>query len=148
VHSSRSSAHSACSVEDQLKTPLCTLVLDEATVKRFTDAVIQHYWYQMYIDDLPLWGMVGELMTSQSQTAQPTAAAGVEQGFIYTHKRLTITYNNNQIIAVSLHSQEPRPLVVGQTLAFTFSVEWQPTDASFEHRFDRSHPIPSRLHLF
>lgn len=25
-------------------------------------AVSNHYWYQMFIDELPVWGMVGELV--------------------------------------------------------------------------------------
>jgi hypothetical protein len=23
--------------------------------------VDEHYWYQMYLDDLPIWGMIGEV---------------------------------------------------------------------------------------
>lgn len=31
--------------------------------------VDEHYWYQMYLDDLPIWGMIGEVRASQHVTA-------------------------------------------------------------------------------
>ena len=42
-------------------TEYCTIELDEDKLKALTYAVENHYWYQMYIDDLPIWG---ELNTS------------------------------------------------------------------------------------
>ena len=32
------------------------MLLDETKLKSFLYAVKNHYWYQMYIDDLPVWG--------------------------------------------------------------------------------------------
>ena len=39
---------------------VCTLKLDEKTRSIFNEAIENHYWYQLYLDDLPIWGMVGE----------------------------------------------------------------------------------------
>jgi len=44
--------------------------------------------YELFMDDLPMWGFVGEL------------AAGVgkeQQALIYTHKQLNISYNNDRV---------------------------------------------------
>ena len=38
------------------KTEFCSVILDEIKLKSFMYAVNNHYWYQMYIDDLPIWG--------------------------------------------------------------------------------------------
>ena len=38
------------------KTEFCSVILDEIKLKSFMYAVKNHYWYQMYIDDLPIWG--------------------------------------------------------------------------------------------
>ncbi len=38
------------------KTEFCQVLLDETKLKAFLYAVKNHYWYQMYIDDLPVWG--------------------------------------------------------------------------------------------
>ena len=42
------------------KTEYCQVNLDETTLKSFMYAVKNHYWYQMYVDDLPVWGIVGD----------------------------------------------------------------------------------------
>lgn len=38
------------------KTTFCHLTLNKEKFKIFDYAVRNHYWYQMYIDDLPIWG--------------------------------------------------------------------------------------------
>ena len=35
--------------------------LDQEGLAAFRYAVLNHYWYQMYIDDLPIWGIIGEV---------------------------------------------------------------------------------------
>ena len=32
--------------------------MDETKLKAFMYAVKNHYWYQMYVDDLPIWGNI------------------------------------------------------------------------------------------
>lgn len=39
-----------------LKTKYCEITLTEEKYQAFDYAVKNHYWYQMYIDDLPIWG--------------------------------------------------------------------------------------------
>ena len=41
---------------DVEKTVFCTVELTEDQYKAFVYAVRSNYWYQMYIDDLPIWG--------------------------------------------------------------------------------------------
>ena len=38
------------------KTIYCDVQLTENKYQAFVYAVKNHYWYQMYIDDLPIWG--------------------------------------------------------------------------------------------
>lgn len=44
-------------------TAVCSLTLDAESSEFFQYAVSNHYWYQLYMDDLPIWGMVGEVRT-------------------------------------------------------------------------------------
>lgn len=39
------------------KTEYCSVELTQDKFEAFVYAVKNHYWYQMYIDDLPIWGM-------------------------------------------------------------------------------------------
>lgn len=41
---------------DVAKTQYCEVTLTEEKYQAFAYAVKNHYWYQMYIDDLPIWG--------------------------------------------------------------------------------------------
>lgn len=44
--------------EDISKTEYCQISLNEESQKAFAYAIKNQYWYQMYIDDLPIWGNV------------------------------------------------------------------------------------------
>ena len=39
-----------------MQTSYCDIELDKAKRDAFVYAINNHYWYQMYIDDLPIWG--------------------------------------------------------------------------------------------
>ena len=69
--------------------------------------VSNHYWYQMYMDDLPIWGMVGEtsLVPANQNLQEPEEVHG--KVYIFTHKQFSIAYNGDQIIEVNLTSQRP-----------------------------------------
>ena len=40
-----------------MQTTYCEIDLDKAKRDAFVYAIKNHYWYQMYIDDLPIWGI-------------------------------------------------------------------------------------------
>jgi transmembrane 9 superfamily member 3 len=56
---------------------------------------------------------------------------------IFTHRSLSLTYNNNQIIEVNLTSENPIPLQANAKLSFTYSVHWKQTSKPFSQRFNR-----------
>jgi transmembrane 9 superfamily protein 3 len=130
---------------------------------------IQHRWfYQMYLDDLPLWGMVGELLPGTAHTAhldgatkakddrdrlnhvQDVIDAGDLTPYVYTTRTILIQYNKDQIVQVDLTS-DPSSLVKveeGALLEFKFNIQWASTDEQFSGRFERyldheffKHPI-------
>jgi len=103
-------------------------------------AVANHYWYQMYVDELPLWGMVGEYIRPDKpvESTEKTLFAGLNsKPAIFTHKMFSLSYNDNRIIQVNLTSANPRELIEGETYEFTMSVVWTPTKMRFADRFDR-----------
>jgi transmembrane 9 superfamily member 3 len=56
---------------------------------------------------------------------------------IFTHRSLSLTYNNNQIIEVNLTSENPVPIQTNAKLSFTYSVHWKQTSKPFADRFNR-----------
>ncbi|KAJ6927993.1 transmembrane 9 superfamily member 1 [Populus alba x Populus x berolinensis] len=110
------------------KAVICKLELDEAKVKQFKDAIENSYWFEFFIDDLPLWGFVGEL--------RPDKNSDNGKHLLFTHKSITIKYNKDQIIHVNLTQENPKPLEAGTVLEMTYSVKWSLTNVSFARRFD------------
>lgn len=43
-------------VDEVMQTTYCEIELDKVKRDAFVYAIKNHYWYQMYIDDLPIWG--------------------------------------------------------------------------------------------
>lgn len=110
---------------DLKKTEYCTVKLSEEKYQAFVYAVKNHYWYQMYIDDLPIWGIVGEID---------------EKGdgfYVWTHKKFDIGYNEKQIVDVNLTSENKVKLEPGVTLSFSYELKWSPSSIKYEKRFDK-----------
>ena len=131
----------------------------------FTKAVQHRWFYQMYLDDLPIWGMVGELLPAGGSVVKkekddlerldhlgdvPDEAASSLLPYIYTSRNLIISYNEDQIVKVDLTS-DPKSLMevkVGAAYKFTLFVSFVKANEEFHSRFDRyldheffKHPI-------
>ncbi|KAL1222853.1 Transmembrane 9 superfamily member 1 [Cardamine amara subsp. amara] len=107
---------------------ICKLELTEVKVKQFKDAIESSYWFEFFVDDLPLWGFVGEL--------HPDKNSENGKHVLYTHKNIIVKHNKDQIIHVNLTQDNPRPLEAGKTVDLTYSVQWIPTNVTFARRFD------------
>jgi len=165
---------------DQPKTTLCVDVLTHQSARIFKRAVRKHYWYEFVMDDLPIWGFVGENVEGAAEDAEAdsgedasaadAASSGAAatrggrhgkaarafghalhdthlsavgetrdtaQALIYTHKRFDIGFNGDRVVSVNLVAENPKPLVVGASLEFTYSVTWSPSETPFRKRFER-----------
>lgn len=107
------------------KTQYCDITLTEEKLKALVYAVKNHYWYQMYIDDLPIWGIVGEVDDSN------------DGYYIWTHKKFDVGYSSNQIVDVNLTSEAKVKLTPNAKIPFTYEVTWKRSEVKFENRFDK-----------
>ncbi|XP_059631953.1 transmembrane 9 superfamily member 1-like [Cornus florida] len=124
------------------KNTICELELDATKVKRLKDAIDNSYWFEFFMDDLPLWGFVGELHPHRSPD---------NKHVLYTNKNIFVKYNGDHIIHVNLTQDSPKPLEEGSVLGMTYSVKWISTDISFARRFDvyLDHPFfEHQIHWF
>lgn len=109
--------------QDIHKTETCMVELTEEKYKAFVYAVKNQYWYQMYIDGLPMWGVVGKEEDKKF--------------YIYTHKKFDIGYNGKQIVDVNVTPENKELLQVGAKIKFTYEVNWKPSTVKFKDRFDK-----------
>jgi transmembrane 9 superfamily protein 3 len=124
------------------KRKICSIELDIEKVQQFKDAIENMYWSEFFMDDLPLWGFVGE----QHQDKKDD-----QRHLLYTHKNLVVKSNKDQIIHLNLTQENPQPLLPGNKLDFTYSVKWVETNITFPRRFDvyLDHPFfEHQIHWF
>ncbi|CAJ0576779.1 unnamed protein product, partial [Mesorhabditis spiculigera] len=109
------------------KNVYCKKTLTTEEYKTFVYAVKNQYAYQMYLDDMPIWGMVGEV----DNKVNPPAFK------IFTHKKLEIGYNGKQIVDVNLTTDGRVELRPNALLEFSYEVTWTKSDVKFQDRFDK-----------
>ena len=81
---------------------LCKKHLDDAEVKQFKQAIVEDYYFEMMLDELPIWGYVGELETKSANFARELDNS--TRYFLFTHLDFSIAWNGKHVIEVS-----PRP---------------------------------------
>jgi transmembrane 9 superfamily protein 3 len=118
------------------------MTLDGAGAQLMAFAVSNHYWYQLFVDELPVWGMVGEVVAEEdvireieAHTERPHGIA--DATFLYTHKNFTIAYNGDRVIEVNMTSDGAVPIQADREYTLSYSVRWVETDKPFESRFNR-----------
>jgi transmembrane 9 superfamily protein 3 len=165
-HALRHSGHDILFMSKFKKPEKCTtkpLTLEQ--VDQFSKAIQHRWFYQMYLDDLPVWGMVGEMLPKADKfslkekddlerldhmTELQDNEVGDLHPYVYTKRNLIISYNNDQIVKVDLTS-DPKSLEQikeGATLEFALHIQFESTTDEFHSRFDRyldheffKHPI-------
>lgn len=165
-HALRHSGHDITFLQTNANPESCTTKpLTKAQSDHFAKAVQHRWFYQMYLDDLPVWGMVGEMLP-KADKFKNTFKDDLERldhmtdlddkdianlhPYVYTNRNLVISYNKDQIVKVDLTS-DPKSLKEikeGATLEFKLHVQFVETTEEFHSRFDRyldhdffKHPI-------
>ena len=81
-------------------TALCHFRLSQDDIKQFMDAIKQHYIFEMFVDDLPVKGFIGEM--EQSQTKFDSHVHNETHVYLFTHLDFSLAFNGNNVIAVNL----------------------------------------------
>jgi len=119
--------------EDRDNQVLCKKKLSQKDVQAFRDAVKGDYYFQMYLDDLPVWGFIGKVEKRESSKD--------ERYFLFTHFHYDLSYNKNNVIEVDVSSDPLRTVDITSAsemeVEFSYSVKWRETKVTFEHRMDR-----------
>lgn len=95
---------------DHIRAEYCSLELTKDKYDLFAYAIKNHYWYQMYADDLPIWGIVGEYDEKE------------DAYYLWTHKKFEYGYNEDRIVDVNLTSEAKVKLSPGISLHFSYEV--------------------------
>lgn len=108
----------------------CSVTLTQEDAETFKYAIKNLYSYQMYLDDLPIEGLIGEYKRREKD--------GRESFFLFTHRDFRIGYNGDRIVDVNVSSSSNfDELKPNQKLSFTYTLTWVPSSVKFNDRFDK-----------
>ncbi|XWS75359.1 hypothetical protein CRYUN_Cryun01aG0080200 [Craigia yunnanensis] len=113
----------------------CTRKLTKEEVAKFRTAVSKDYFFQMYYDDLPIWGFLGKV--DKEGKADPSEC----KYYLFKHLIFEIFHNKDRVIEITVRS-DPNALVdltedEPVNVDFMYTVKWKETDTPFEKRMDK-----------
>jgi hypothetical protein len=104
---------------------LCEQSFSRHELQTFTKAIENDYYFEMFIEDLPMWGYVGEVEGEDVLLGHLETV----RRYIYPHLHFSIGYNENQVVSVNVSTNPQRKVDIteefdGTEVAFSYSVEW------------------------
>lgn len=128
---------------------LCSAALSAEDVDLLRGAVLEDYYFQFVVDELPVYGFLGKVQDERDEDAEVDRALGgngdKKTVRLFTHLHLDATFNGDRVISVTARTDPLKSVVLpadDDALApvradFTYSVTWTPTDVAFARRMDR-----------
>lgn len=126
----------------------CKKKLTNEDIAQFRNAVKKDYYFQMYYDDLPIWGFIGKV--EKEGKTDPSEY----RYFLFKHIQFDILYNKDRVIEISAR-MDPQSVVdltedKEVDAEFMYTVKWRATDTPFEKRMDKysqSSSLPHHLEI-
>ncbi|CAL9758933.1 unnamed protein product [Musa acuminata subsp. burmannicoides] len=134
-------------LEEQQSKSLCKKNLSKEDVAKFRHAVSKDYYFEMYYDDLPLWGFLGKIEEVKTDS-------GKDKYFLFKHIHFNILYNDDRVIEINVQTDPNINVDISEDrkldVEFLYSVTWKNTDISFEERmakYSRTSSMPQHLEI-
>ena len=74
-------------------------------MKAFKAAIEDDYFFEMLIDELPMWGYLGEVVHEEFLLGKSIQGARV---YLYPHLHFSIGFNNDQIVTANVTTDARR----------------------------------------
>ncbi|KAI7835337.1 hypothetical protein COHA_010761 [Chlorella ohadii] len=117
---------------------LCAQQLDREDLDQFRAAVAEDYYFQMFIDGLPIWGFIGKVEKLPSEV--PGQRDGQKLS-LFTHIHFDVLFNGDRVIQVDISTDPSKTVDISEAdkadVQFTYSVAWKPTDIPYDRRMDK-----------
>ena len=130
---------------------LCRKNLTREEAFQFRTALVQDYFWEMYYDDLPLWGFIGKV------DREGKASPEEYKYFIYTRIHFNIFFSGNHVIDIRAQTATSHLADITRDkeveVEFSYVAVWKEVNVSFEKRMDKyfksAHlPRHYRIHEF
>lgn len=103
---------------------VCRKRLTKKEVAQFRSAVDKDYYFQMYYDDLPIWGFIGKV------DREGKVVPSDYRYYLYKHIQFDVLYNNDHVIEVNAR-MDPHSVIdltedkeVDAEFTYSMELEW------------------------
>jgi len=131
---------------------LCEEELGTEELTKLKDAIHNNYFFEMFVDDLPMWGYIGEIFDEDVILGETESS----RTFLYPHLHFKIGVNEGQIVTATVFTQSNRreditDVSKPKKIKFSYSVEWY-TEEDFNHasrmsRYQDNRFLPSSFEV-
>jgi hypothetical protein len=118
---------------------LCTKHLTDKELKDFEHAVMDEYFFEMFLDGLPMWGYIGD----DEEEDMIFNKYGASRKYIYPHLHFSVGYNKDRIVSVNVTTDHAKRHDISKsnpmakTVKFSYSVDWVKSDMTHGTRMSR-----------
>ena len=122
-------------------TALCTESLSAADLARFKDAIHESYFFEMFVEDLPMWSYVGDVEAEDLLIGEVQGS----RTLLYTHQHFQLGTNGGQIVSATVANVKATAVDITDVskpmeISFTYSVDWVvEKDLMWKDRMTRYH---------
>ncbi|KAJ9558959.1 LOW QUALITY PROTEIN: hypothetical protein OSB04_013573, partial [Centaurea solstitialis] len=138
--------------QDKVGETLCNKKLKRDDLKTFRNAITNDFYFQMYYDDLPLWGFTGKM-----EEENWTGDGNGPKYYVFKHVQFDALYNDDRIIEIRAFSDPNHAVDITEEteidVKFTYSISWNATSNGFENRMNKYSrasvsPAQRQIHWF
>jgi len=117
---------------------LCQEELDAEDLTKFKEAIHNNYFFEMFVEDLPMWGYIGDAIDEDIILGESDSS----RTFLFPHLHFVLGYNQKRIVSAKVTTDMDRrvditDVNVPKTVSFSYSVEWVEDDLPWKNRMSR-----------
>lgn len=77
---------------------LCQTTLDKSELVKFKEAIHNNYFFEMFIEDLPMWGYVGDVVDEDFIIGEVEGS----KTYLFPHLHFHLGFNGDQIVSAKV----------------------------------------------
>ena len=104
---------------------LCKTTYGVKELTKLKDAIHNNYFFEMFIEDLPMWGYIGDFEDEDALLGEIEGS----HTYLFPHLHFRIGTNKNQIVSATVTTESDRRVDITNihkptTVQYSYSVEW------------------------
>lgn len=83
---------------------LCKVTLKKDDLVKFKEAIHENYFFEMFVEDLPMWGYIGDFSDEDFIIGEVSGSAT----YLFPHLHFLLGYNKDQIVSAKVSTDVSR----------------------------------------